>query len=242
MGSPVVAFAGARPQPKRSSVGKPLLWVAGGAATIVSFIFLKPFAMLMAYGKGGMLLDNIRHRPSSSKAEDERRQGLYERYIADHYLKKGDGTIDWWEFADIIEVMARLSPSDSQFQKDVWSLFGWKPDNTKSIIHWGCDPKNTGLPARLHNSDRQGRELYAKQQMYHYLGGAIGNYCRIPSHLLNNPIFAVLYECLEWAVRGRLNWGDIRLFNVAQPHRDDYIRNGRMTLAPNIRNMLSGGA
>jgi hypothetical protein len=79
---------------------------------------------------------------------------------------------------------------------------------------------------------------YTLEQMHHYLGGTTGNTDTIPSHLMNNPIYALVYELQELISRGQYNWGDVRLFNLAQKHRDAFLKNGRFTVADNIRRML----
>jgi len=160
------------------------------------------------------------------------RQQYFENLITATYLKSSNTRINWYQFADIVDFIAKNTPSDAEFRKDLWALFGWRAKGVRSPLAQYLDPLNSGLPKALHNTG------YQSEQMHHYLGGTTGNTDLIPSHLQNNHLYAYCYELQELFARGQYNWGDVHLFNVAEKHRNDFLRRGRFTVAPNIRAML----
>lgn len=160
----------------------------------------------------------------------QRRQN-FETMVFNQYVRQGTGKIDWYQVADIVDYVARNTPTDDAFRKDIWYLFGWRGKERSPLVPY-LDPTNRGLPLALHNTGSQ------SEQMHHYLGGSTGNTDKIPSHLLNNRIYAYYYEFKDFVKRGNYNWGDVRLFNIAQKHRDDFLKNGRFVVANNIRSML----
>jgi hypothetical protein len=171
---------------------------------------------------------------AASKAnQDKIRRENFETQILTYYVPKGKGKIDWHQLADIVDFVAQNTQSDEDFRQDIWYLFGWRENGQRSPIAAYLDPTNTGLPKKFHNS------TYQDEQMHHYLGGTTGNTDRLQSHLLNNPIYSVVYEMKELLARGAYNWGDVRLFNVSQKHRNAFLKEGRFSVAPNIRALLA---
>jgi hypothetical protein len=161
----------------------------------------------------------------------QRRQN-FETAIFNQYVRQGSGKIDWYQFADIVDFVARNTPSDEAFRKDIWYLFGWREKGVRAPLAEYLDSENRGLPKTLHNTGS------VSEQMHHYLGGTTGNTDKIPSHLKNNRLYAFYYEFKDFLRRGTMNWGDVRLFNLAQKHRDDFLKNGRFVVARNIRAIL----
>ncbi|MEZ4576093.1 MAG: hypothetical protein R2857_14440 [Vampirovibrionales bacterium] len=83
------------------------------------------------------------------------------------------------------------------------------------------------------NTQRRGPQ----EQFHHYLGAVTGELHR--SHFYNTPILSRLFELEEFRNNDyRLNQGDINLFDAARKHRDDFIKYGRHSVAPNIRKLL----
>jgi hypothetical protein len=219
-------------QPSRRQLAKGGALVAAGlGATAVTGCYARPFVTAIPYYR--TLSEQQKAQPSQLRdAATQQRRQFYENALTRYYIPKGGGTIDWYNFADIVDWVAQHSPTDQDFRRDIWHLFGWRGDGRRSPFAKVLDPANRGLPLPLHNTH------YQAEQMHHYLGGVTGNTDRIPSHLLNNPIYAYLYELKELVVRGRYNWGDVRLFNLSRQHRDDFLKYGRFTVGRNIRRML----
>ncbi len=142
------------------------------------------------------------------------------------YLETGDQKIDWYEFADLVELAAQSSPNDEVFRQVLWEEFG-----SKGRLHPHLDDQNQGLPKGLHNSG------YHDEQMHHYLGGVTGK-ANSKTHCFNNAVLSRVHEIGELSRTGRYNKGDVRLFKVSRPHRDDFVNTGRHTVAPNIRKLL----
>lgn len=163
----------------------------------------------------------------------QRRQN-FENMIFNRYVRQGNGVIDWYQMADIVDYIAQNTPSDKAFREDLWYLFGWREGHVRAPLTKYLDPDNRGLPVKLHNTGTR------SEQMHHYLGGVTGNAWqdRIPSHLKNNRIYAFFYEFRDFVKRGNFNWGDVRLFNVAEKHRNDFLKHGRFVVGRNIRSML----
>jgi hypothetical protein len=199
--------------------------ITAGLGTLgASACYAKPFLLAVPYyRRQPQPIDNI-----SSSIQTAQRRKIYEQALMAYYLPRSGGKIDWYQFADIVEWVARSSPSDQDFRQDIC----WRGKGQRSPFARYLDPLNRGLPPAFHNSH------YRSEQMHHYLGGTIGNTDTIPSHLKNNPLYALLYELRELAVTGKYNWGDVRLFNISQKHRDDFLKLGRFTVADNIRRLL----
>lgn len=171
----------------------------------------------------------IAAHPADPAADGARQQALI-RTIEEKFLQK-DSKIDWPCFADIVEHVAQASGNDEDFRRDLWALFG-----NRGVLVKRMDPENTGLPRELHNTG------YTAEQQHHYLGGVTGADWQIPTHLFNTPICSYLNELKEYYYRKDasrpFNQGDIRLFDSAQKHRDDFLTHGRHTVAANIRKLL----
>jgi hypothetical protein len=186
------------------------------------------------YGSFQDFTESIRNLQQSpfQKQQAAQWRERFEKYILQTYIKSPNSRINWYQFADIVDLVAHNTQTDGDFRKDLWALFGWRAPGVRSSLADYLDPLNQGLPFSLHNTN------YQSEQMHHYLGGATGNTDFIPSHLKNNRIYAYGYELQELPVRGQYNWGYVKLFNVAERHRNDFLKRGRMTVAPNIRSIL----
>lgn len=207
---------------------------AGGITTGVlgAGYLTKPFVLAQQHYFADRALSQDDLSPDVKARLTAQRRQNFENWIMDRYVRQGSGSIDWYNMAEIVDVIARNTPSDIAFRKDIWHLFGWREGHVRAPLAHYLDSNNRGLPSELHNTG------YQSPQMHHYLGGVTGNTTVIPSHLQNNRLYALGYEFLEFIRRGKYNWGDVRLFNVAEKHRDDFLKNGRFVVAKNIRAML----
>jgi hypothetical protein len=174
------------------------------------------------------------HNSSSYQATPERleRRSQLVEHIQKNYIQQGDGKIDWYEFADIVEHIAQTSDSDEQFRRDLW-------DVVITRFKKALDNTNTGLPPNLHNRNHQGDIIQKSEQMHHYIGGVTGNTWSIPSHLLNNEAGAYTREAWDATDGWQWNAGDIALFDVARTHRNEFLKKGRFVVAQNIRSLLT---
>lgn len=207
---------------------------AGGLLTGLSAVGYESYPFVLA-GQHALLDKAAQSDSLSPELETQltaQRRQNFENSIFNQYIRQGSGKIDWHQMADIIDFIAKNTPSDTAFRKDIWHLFGWREGHARAPLAQYLDSANTGLPSKLHNS------AYQSEQMHHYLGSTTGNTDKIASHLQNNRIYAYVYELKELFKRGQYNWGDVRLFNVAQKHRNDFLRRGRSVVARNIRTML----
>jgi hypothetical protein len=154
---------------------------------------------------------------------DEQRRDMLERIVREKYIDQGDGKIDWYDFAEVAELFASNTHSDELVNR----------------LGRHVDPKNTGLAFEYHNIDRRGRLVSESGQIHHYLGGVTGT-ASFPTHLFNNPVTAHGREVFD-AVRRREPFvqGDVNLFAVGRQHRDDFLREGRHSVANNIRSLLA---
>ncbi len=143
-----------------------------------------------------------------------------------------EGPIDWPCFAECVELIAHQSPDDETFRRDVAYFFGEKAYFQKQL-----DKENNGLKREFCNTG------YTAEQFHHYIGGATGETWLglLPTHLYNCPIGSYVNEVAEYLKsldpQKKFNQGDIRLFKAARQHRDDFLKHGRHTVAPNIRQL-----
>jgi hypothetical protein len=209
-------------------------WIAGGgiaAGGLGAVYFAKPYVLAEQHYFADATARKDGLTPELRDQIAAQRRQNFETMIFNQYIRQGAGKIDWYQAADIIDYVARNTPSDDAFRKDIWYLFGWRGKERSPLVPY-LDPANRGLPKALHNTHEQ------SEQLHHYLGGTTGNMDKIPSHLLNNKPYAYYYEFKDFVKRGKYNWGDVRLFNAAQKHRDDFLKNGRFVVANNIRSLL----
>ena len=143
-----------------------------------------------------------------------------------------DQPIDWPLFADCIERIAEDSPNNEVFRRDVAYFFGENAFFQKQL-----DKNNGGLKSEFCNTG------YTAEQFHHYIGGTTGETWLgiLPTHLYNCPLGSCLNEIAEYLKskdpHKKINTGDIRLFEAARKHRDDFLKYGRHTVAPNIRQL-----
>lgn len=167
----------------------------------------------------------------STKADDIKRRDAMEKEIRKKYVESGDGKIDWYEFADIVDYIASKSNNDEQFRRDLWHILVER-------LHKSLDKSNRGIAKNLCNIDKKGNFIYAGEQIHHYLGGTTGK-SDLPTHLLNNKPIATMFEFIEGIIFGTgLNQGDLDLFTLSRVHRDDFLKKGRHVVGKNIRSIL----
>lgn len=164
------------------------------------------------------------------EATAKRREQIIQ-HVQETYLQ-GKAPLNWYQFAEVVDHIAKVNDNDEDFRRDLWALFGQRGKLAKQL-----DAANTGLPPQLMNTG------YKQEQFHHYLGGTTGaTHWTLPTHLLNCPAGAYLHEGREYLSDSRpdhpFNHGDVALFSVCRPHRDDFLAKGRYSVAPNIRAML----
>lgn len=163
---------------------------------------------------------------ATAKRREQIIQHVQETYLQDK------APLNWYQFAEVVDHIAKANDNDEDFRRDLWALFGQRGKLAKQL-----DADNTGLPPQLMNTG------YKQEQFHHYLGGTTGaTHWTLPTHLLNCPAGAYFNEAKETLLDSRthhpFNQGDIDLFAVCRAHRDDFLAKGRHSVAPNIRAML----
>jgi hypothetical protein len=142
-------------------------------------------------------------------------------------------TIDWPLFADCVALIADASPDDETFRRDLAYFFG-----ANALFKTRLDQHNHGLKPELANTG------YLAEQFHHYIGAATGEtwWGILPTHLYNCSVGSYGNELTEYLKSNRpdktFNQGDVRLFEAARQHRDDFLNHGRHSVAPNIRKLL----
>jgi len=134
------------------------------------------------------------------------RQLAEEKYIRKTYQLDQGKKLNWYQFADIVDHIARQTNKEEDFRQDLWHHFG--SGNQHNLLQY-VDVNNPGLPQKYKNIDPKGNQIYEHsidpkrpwnpgEQVHHYLGGVTGdmgesNWLHIPSHHLNALTFGNFY-------------------------------------------------